>query len=111
MKNVLKWMGIVVGALVLIVVLYGGYVFMQAGSIMSKTYPDVKGKNVYVTSDSATVARGEHLVKSIATCVGCHGKDLGGEEMDMMPFAYFSVPNITQGKADSRRAIQFKTLT
>lgn len=98
MKNVLKWIGIVAGVLILIIVVYGGYIFSKAGSIMSKTYPDVKGKNIYVTSDSATVARGKYLVESVGTCTGCHGADLSGEEMDMMPFAYFSVPNLTQGK-------------
>ncbi len=98
MKNVLKWMGIVLGALILIVVLYGGYIFMQAGSIMSKTYPDVKGKNIYVPTDSVTVARGKYLVETIGTCGACHGTDLGGMEQDAMPFAFFRTANLTQGK-------------
>lgn len=98
MKNVLKWIGIAAGILILIVVVYGGFIFMKAGSILDKTYADVKGKNIYVPSDSATVARGKYLVSSVGTCAGCHMPDLSGHEQDMGPFAYFSAPNITFGK-------------
>lgn len=97
MKNVLKWVGVLFGALVLIALLYGGYIYWQAGKIMSQTFTDVKGKNIYVPTDSATVARGKHLAESIGTCAGCHAKDLGGESVDMMPFAKFATANLTQG--------------
>lgn len=98
MKNVLKWIGIAAGILILIVVMYGGYIFMQAGSIMSKSYADVNGKNIYVPSDSATIESGRYLVSSVGTCAGCHMPDLSGHELDMGPFAFFSAPNITFGK-------------
>lgn len=98
MKNILKWIGILVGVLILIAVSYAGYIFWKAGSIMSQTYPDVKGKNIYVPSDSAAVERGRYLVASMGTCAGCHMPDLSGHEMDMGPFAFYSAPNITFGK-------------
>lgn len=98
MKNILKWIGIGAGVLIMIAVVYGGYIFMQASSIMDKTYSEIKGKNIYVPSDSATVARGKYLVESVGTCAGCHHSDLSGQEQDMGPFAYFVAPNITFGK-------------
>lgn len=98
MKNILKWIGIGAGVLILIAVVYGGYIFMQASSIMGKTYSEIKGKNIYVPSDSATVARGKYLVETVGTCAACHRPDLGGEEMDAMPFAMFRTANLTQGK-------------
>ena len=97
MKNVLKWIAVLFGALILIAVSYGGYIYWQAGKIMSQTFPDVKGKNIYVQSDSTTVARGKHLVHSFGGCAACHKMDLGGESIDMGPFANWNVPNITQG--------------
>ncbi len=97
MKNILKWIGILAGALILIVVVYGGYIFMKAGDILNETY-SVKTAKLYVPHDSATIARGEHLALSVATCAGCHGPDLGGVSIDMGPFAKFNVPNITTGK-------------
>ncbi|MBK6911829.1 MAG: cytochrome c [bacterium] len=98
MKPFLKWLGIALGILVLVLVVFAGYIFWQASSIMSQTYPDIKGKNIYVPSDSATVARGRQLMRGVGTCGACHGLDLSGQEQDMGPFAYYVAPNITFGK-------------
>lgn len=97
MKNVLKWAGIVAGALILIVFVTFGYFHVRASANMSRTYDEVKGKNLYVPGDSATIARGKQLAHGLAGCAGCHGHDLAGTSTDMMPLAMFNVPNITQG--------------
>lgn len=98
MKKALKWIGIIVGVLVLLIVAFGGYTFMKANSLLSKTYPELSGKNIYVTDDSATVERGRYVAETFAGCSGCHGRNLGGESIDAMPFAEMNNPNITFGK-------------
>jgi len=97
MKNVLKWIGIGASVLVLLVLIVVGYFHVSASGKMSRTFADVKGKNLYVSADSAAIARGKHLAHGLAGCAGCHGEDLAGVSTDMMPLAMFNVPNITQG--------------
>ncbi len=51
-----------------------------------------------LASDSAVIARGEHLVRSIAKCVDCHGDDLGGRYfIDEPAIARLYAPNLTRG--------------
>ncbi len=97
MKNVLKWIGILVGILILLGMVTFGYFHVRASANMSRTYDELRGKNIYVPGDSAAVARGKQLAHGMAGCAGCHGHDLGGTSTDMMPLAMFNVPNITQG--------------
>ena len=52
-----------------------------------------------VVSDSATVAKGEYLVRAITKCADCHGADLGGQMMiDDPAFGRFYPPNLTKGR-------------
>lgn len=97
MRSFLKWLGVALGILVILLVIFVGYIFSQASSKMSEKFESVTGKNLYVTADSATIERGRHLAHGLAGCAGCHGHDLAGLSTDMMPLAMFNVPNITQG--------------
>lgn len=47
-------------------------------------------------TDSAAVARGEHVVRVLAKCVDCHGQDLGGATLvDNVPIGLLAGPNLT----------------
>ncbi|MCC6475726.1 cytochrome c [bacterium] len=94
----LKWLGIILAGVIVLLLIFAGYVYFKSASMLSKTYTHIQGKNIYVPNDSATVARGEHLVHCIAGCAGCHNPDLGGYSQDMMPFMMFNTSNITFGK-------------
>jgi cytochrome c553 len=64
---------------------------------MAKVY-DVPLSPVTVPADPAALARGKHLVESVAACTGknCHGADLGGgETLSIGPLATLTGPNIT----------------
>jgi mono/diheme cytochrome c family protein len=51
-----------------------------------------------IPHDSATVARGEYLVRAITKCAECHGPDLGGQLFfDGGPLGTFHTPNLTRG--------------
>src|SRR5579885_1095420 len=79
LKRVLKVVALVVG---LVVVGGGTFVYVECSkfdSSMEKVY-DVPVPNVTRSTDPAVIARGDHLVHSIAGCgvSGCHGTDLAG---------------------------------
>ena len=91
----------VVGILVALLALGGGsYVYMQCSAFdasMAKVY-DVPIPNLTRSTDPAVIARGDHLVHSMAGCsIGdCHGADLGGGKVvDIGPVGHMVAPNIT----------------
>ena len=99
LKKIAKWAGIVLGMIVLVL---GGYVGLEAatfGSSMKKVYA-VPVPTVEHSTDSAVIARGQHLAESVAGCAGadCHGAHLsGGNTVDAGPIGSFKAPNITPG--------------
>lgn len=60
---------------------------------------DVAAHALVVPSDSAAVARGEHIVKAIGMCGDCHGSDLGGATVIDVPIvARLHGANLTAGE-------------
>jgi cytochrome c5 len=97
--RVLKWVGVVLG-----VVLLGGgiYVYAQCSAFdasLDKVY-DVPIPALVRSTDPVIIARGDHLVHSLAGCgvADCHGADLGGGKVsDIGPVGQLCAPNITGG--------------
>lgn len=59
-----------------------------------------------VVMDSATIARGEYLVRAIAKCADCHGQDLGGQIMiDDPALGRIYAPNLTSGRGSVTAAV------
>lgn len=77
MKRALKWIGIVLGS-VMGIVLIAGVALHVVGKSRLNNAPEVATKPVTVTMDETAVARGEHLVNVISQCRGCHGDQLEG---------------------------------
>jgi len=79
-------------------------------------YP-VPDSALVLDETGATVARGEHLVRSVVACPLCHGDDLGGNVYaDMGPIGIVAGSNLTRGRggvgatfsrADWVRAIRY----
>lgn len=96
MKRFLKWVGIVVGALLVVVLAAFLIVYFVAGSRLNRTYT-VAAKEINVPSDAATLARGEHLV-TIFGCTSCHGANLAGDTfMEDPVIAHLYASNLTTG--------------
>ena len=96
--KVLKWVGIVFGGLVGLIVVALVVVWFMAGSRMNKTY-DIEVKPVIVPTDAAGIARGKHVVESFGLCQECHGDNLGGEVVEDDPvFGRLVTKNLTSGK-------------
>ncbi len=96
--RILKWIGITLGVIVLLVCAGVGSVYAWAGSQLTKTVAD-PAHGFKAPTDSASVARGEHVVRAIAKCADCHGADFGGDTLindPMMGFIW--APNLTTGK-------------
>ena len=82
--RVLKWVGIVVGGLVALVVIAVGVLLFLGSSRINKTY-DIDVAPVAVPTDQASIERGQHLVASWLLCTECHGEGFRGDVMDDDP--------------------------
>ena len=98
MKRALKWLGYIVGTLVALILVAVGTVYAITSSRMSKSYsPNVA--TLAIPSDSASVARGRHLVETVGKCQGCHGDKFSGQPMfEGAMFANLTSANLTSGK-------------
>jgi hypothetical protein len=96
-KRALKMAGLVAVATGGMGAAWGGYQVSQFDASMDKIY-DVPVPQVARSTDAAVIARGKHLVESIAGCatVHCHGHDMGGGEPIVMgPLGTLVGPNVT----------------
>ncbi|MFN2196087.1 MAG: c-type cytochrome [Anaerolineales bacterium] len=98
MPKFLKWFGIVVGVL-LVLVLISGFGLHILGKNRWNQAPQVATHPVPVPSDDAAVTRSEYLVDAVSQCRMCHGENLEGQvfiegEMGIC----LAAPNLTSGK-------------
>jgi mono/diheme cytochrome c family protein len=93
MRKFLKWTGIV---LLVLVVLLLGYIFTHQNRKFDAPFPNVKA-----TTDSATIARGQHLVFGPAHCANCHSSPDMDERLqkgEIVPLAGGRVFDLPIGK-------------
>ena len=96
-KKVFKWLGIVFGSLVLILITIYTFIHFNIERRMNKTY-SFTPSNITITMDSASIAAGRHLA-SIKGCNDCHGADLAGTTIiNNFPLGRLSSRNLTKGK-------------
>lgn len=104
MMGFLKWVGYLVGGLLLVIVVGVGVVYAVTSSRMGKTYSTTV-EPVAVPTDSASVARGRHLAEAVGKCQNCHGDSYGGQFVFNAPvFARLTAPNLTAGKGGIGRS-------
>ncbi len=75
MKKVFKWIGIVLGSLIGLVLIAGAVLYFIGNSRMNKTY-DFPPSNIAIPTDAASIEYGRHRAETL--CQGCHGTDLSG---------------------------------
>jgi mono/diheme cytochrome c family protein len=98
MKKVLKWVGIVLGALVVIVLIAIGSLYFLGGQAFDKVY-SVPDDKVTIPTGADAIARGKHIAITHA-CVGCHKPDFsgGGFSIDDPQLITIVAPNLTAGQ-------------
>ena len=89
MKKILKWIGIVIGVIAGLVILFAATMFFVGSSRLNKTY-SIPADNIAIPTDGASIDRGKHLVETL--CIHCHTTNLSGK-------TWFSFP--PAGKVDS----------
>ena len=98
MKKVLKWIGIVLGILVGLLVLAAVVMYIIGSARLDKTY-DIQVQTIAVPTDEAAIARGRHLANTVTGCLVCHGEDLGGQVLEDDPMIFtFAPSNLTAGR-------------
>lgn len=97
MKKVLKWIGIILGSLV-VVVLLAALVLYTMGSLMISRNYSTEVESVNISSSPEAIARGKHLAEAVSLCVDCHGDNLGGDVLlDDPKMAVVVGSNLTNG--------------
>lgn len=93
----LKWFGIIIGSIIILISLFLGFIYIYSSSGMSAEF-DIPSYKLEVTDDSVSVAHGEHIY-TIRACADCHGTNLAGATiMDAVPVGTISGSNLTTGK-------------
>lgn len=115
MRKLLKVTAFVVGGLIVLVGAGVAGLYAWSNGELRSTVEDPTHAFTAPT-DSASIARGEHVMKALAKCGDCHGEDYGGRTMiDDPAIGRLSGPNITTGRggklsdmtdADIERAIR-----
>jgi cytochrome c553 len=94
----LRIIGVLVATVAGIAVVAVTAVYVVSGRELRRTYT-VPETALAIPSDSATLARGAHLVLAVGNCTECHGEDLGGKVYaDMGPLGVIAGPNLTRGR-------------
>jgi cytochrome c553 len=113
MRSVLKWIGIVLGGLIglIVVAVLATYLIGQSRLMGKVTVPEET-----FSAEGGDAAHGHNLALTNG-CTQCHGPDLGGTKFidNQPPFGYLPAPNLTSGEggaaaefsdADFERAIR-----
>ena len=96
--KVLKWAGIVIGALAAVVAVAVVAVYFMAEARLNETY-DFQVAAVAIPTDQESIERGKRFATALGLCVDCHGEDLAGKILVDEPIAVRVVSkNLTGGK-------------
>jgi mono/diheme cytochrome c family protein len=96
MGKLLRWLGIILGGLVGLVLVVVLVIFVVSNGKLSQVYT-IPEEPIAASPDASTVGRGEYLA-TINGCNECHGMDLAGTRFLEDPaFGYLPAPNLTLG--------------
>jgi cytochrome c553 len=98
-RKILKWIGIVLGSLIglLVLALIVLYIIgtVQWNRSRAKLH-DVPVQMITIPTDQASIARGEHIA-TIRMCRYCHTEDLSGQADEVPGLITLSFSNLTSG--------------
>ena len=99
MLRVVKWIGLVLGGLLAVIVLAVVVIYFIGGARLNRIY-DIQPAAVAVpVGDPAAIQRGKRVAEAFGLCTGCHGSNLAGQVLQDDPVFSILVPaNLTSGK-------------
>ncbi|WP_420629889.1 c-type cytochrome [Candidatus Leptofilum sp.] len=95
MKRILKWLGIIIGGLLGLVLIAYLIIAQISRSRLNRTYEVTADFNLDVSHDPESVAEGERLYTIL--CQSCHGEDLAGTTFSDFMFGQLQMANLTSG--------------
>ena len=97
MKKVFKWVGIVLGSLIGLILVTSVVLFIIGNARLNKSY-DFPPSSITVPTDEASIAYGKHRAEVL--CEGCHGADLSGvaDWFNAGPLGTIDSANLTSGE-------------
>ena len=98
LKKILKWTGIVLGSLLLIVIIFYAIAYFSTSSRANKIY-SVTLQQLVIPTDSASYEAGKHTA-GVRGCLECHGANLAGKVFldESTPIGILYAANLTNGK-------------
>jgi len=116
MRKILKWVGIIVGVVIALVVVAALVVGLNGYVKLTNSQAYKFTQSFTAPTSAAAVARGQYLVNSVVGCFGCHGQGgKGAIFINAQPIGLLVAPNLTRGQggvggqmtdADWNRAIR-----
>ncbi len=104
MKRVFKWLGYLVGSIVVLLLVAVGVVYALSSSKFGESYPTAV-EPITVPTDAVSLARGKHLVEAVGKCQSCHGDNYAGTKMfDDPVFGQLTSRNLTSGQGGIGRS-------
>ena len=97
MKKIFKWIGIVFGSLIGLVLVLAAVFYSMGNARLNKTY-DFPPSNIVLPTDAASIEYGKHRAETL--CQGCHDADLSGIEgwFNADPLGTVDSANLTSGE-------------
>lgn len=97
MRKVFKWVSIVLGSLIGLILLASVILYFMGEARLNKKY-DVPPSNLTLPSDAVSIEFGKHRAETL--CQGCHGADLSGVEgwFSAPPLGTIDSANLTSGE-------------
>jgi cytochrome c553 len=97
-RKILKWIGIVLGSLIGLLVLAFIVLYIIGSAKWNKHHGkyDVPVETITIPTDQASIARGEHI-STIRMCRHCHMENLSGQTAGAPAIVTLVVPNLTSG--------------
>lgn len=98
LKKILKWTGIMIACLLLIVIAFYAVAAYNTSQRANKVYT-VKLQQLAIPTDSASYEMGRHTA-NVRGCLECHGSNLAGKAFldETTPLGVLYASNLTNGK-------------
>jgi len=95
-RKILKWIGIVLGSLVGVLVLAFAILYLLGTVKWNRLHGkyEVPVETITIPTDQASIVRGKHIA-TIHMCQKCHTDNLGGQTAGAPVMITLSVPNLT----------------